>query len=294
MALLASIGQQFSDFLTNIQLTDKQREDAQTKYDGVCGKLHSNYYGATYDGSTKLLAGSYGKKTAISPPSDIDVIFLMPYSEFERYNSRFGNGQSHLLQDIKNILLTRYPNTDIRGDGPVVKVNFESYNIEVVPSFLLSGSYYIPDTHDGGKWKQIAPKSEIENIQASNKLTDGNTMKLIKIIKAWKYNCNVPIKSLVIELTMIDFLKTCEYYNKSSVYYDWIVRDYFEYLLSKVSSFGLLPITYEIIFYGNKWEPNVKDAISKVENACTLGTQNLHFAAATEWKAVFGPRFPYP
>jgi hypothetical protein len=31
--------------------------------DGVAGKLHSHYYGSTYNGGTKRLIGSYGKRT---------------------------------------------------------------------------------------------------------------------------------------------------------------------------------------------------------------------------------------
>lgn len=291
---LLSIGQQFTTFLSNIQLTEPQIQDAKTKYDGVCEKLHNKYYSTTYNGSTKLLVGSYGKKTAITPPTDIDVIFVLPYSEFKKYDSRSGNGQSHLLQDIKNILLEKYPNTNIRGDGQVVMVNFVSYYIEVVPSFLLNGSYYIPDTNNGGRWKLTAPKSEMENIQTSNEWTGGNTVRLIKMIKAWKSNCGVEIKSLIIELTVVDFLKFYQYYNKGSTYYDWMVRDYFKYLLSKVSSSSYIPGTYESIAYGNSWEPKAKAALSNAEEACNLESKNLPYTAANEWKKIFGTRFPSP
>ncbi len=289
-----NIGQQFTTFLTNIQLTANQIQDAKTKYDGVCEKLHNNYYSTTYNGSTKLLAGSYGKNTAIAPPTDIDVIFVLPYSEFKRYDSRSGNGQSHLLQDIKNILLKKYSNTNMRADGQVVMVNFVSYYVEVVPSFLLNGSYYIPDTNNGGRWKLTDPKSEMENIQISNKRTEGNTIRLIKMIKAWKFNCSVEIKSLVIELTVVDFLNLYQYYDKGSTYYDWMVRDYFKYLLSKVSNSSYIPGTYESIAYGNSWEPKAKSALSSAENACNLESENLPYTATAEWKKLFGIRFPSP
>ena len=289
-----SIGQQFTTFLTNIQLTANQIQDAKTKYDGVCEKLHNKYHSTAYDGSTKVLAGSYGKNTAISPPTDIDVIFILPYSEFKRYDSHSGNGQSHLLQDIKNVLLEKYPNTNMRGDGQVVMVNFVSYYVEVVPSFLLAGSYYIPDTNNGGRWKLTSPKSEMENIQASNKWTEGNTVRLIKMIKAWKYNCDVEIKSLVIELTVVDFLRWYKYYSKSSTYYDWMVRDYFKYLLNEVSSSRYIPGTFESISYGNSWEPKAKDALSSAEEACNCESGNKPYNATSEWKKLFGTKFPYP
>lgn len=289
-----SIGQQFTTFLTNIQLSSNQIEEAKTKYRGVCGKLHSKYHNTTYNGSTKLLVGSYGKRTAISPPTDIDIIFVLPDSEYERYNSHYGNGQSHLLQDVKNILLEKYPNTDMKGDGQVVTVNFESYGVEVVPSFLRYGTYYIPDTHGGGKWKLIDPKQEKTNLEVSNKRTNGNTIILIKMIKAWKSNWKADIKSLVIELTAIDFLSYYTYCDKSSVYYDWMVRDYFKYLLSKVSSSRHIPGTYEFINYGNSWESKVKLALSWAEKACDLESIYRHDEATNEWRLIFGYRFPTP
>ena len=54
---------QFKDFCENIRLTSQQETDAQTKYSGVCKKLHDHYYETQYDGGTKLLFGSYKTKT---------------------------------------------------------------------------------------------------------------------------------------------------------------------------------------------------------------------------------------
>lgn len=290
---MSGVGSRFDKFLYEIELTDKQIEDARTKYDGVCGKLHSIYYTTTYSGSTKLLVGSYGKRTAISPTTDIDVIFVLPKSEYYRYNAYSGNRQSQLLQEVKKILLDKYPKTDIRGSGPVVQVNFESYKIEVVPGFLLkNGNYYIPDTHEGGKWKETAPKTEMENITNSNKLTNGNTVKLIKMIKAWKYNCDVPIKSLIIELTVIVFLKTYQYYNLGSNNYGSMVRDYFKYLLTKVSSTFIIPGTFEAISCGKDWESKANAALSRAEQACEYDKMFCACLASKEWKQIFGSRFP--
>lgn len=294
MAILSSVGSRFDKFLSEIQLTDTQIKDAQTKYDGVCGKLHSKYYTTTYNGSTKLLIGSYKKRTAISPTTDIDVIFVLPPIEYKRYDEYRGNGQSQLLQDIKYILLDRYPKTKIRGDGPVVQVNFDSYMVEVVPSFLLkNGNYRIPDTHDGGGWKETSPKTEMENITNSNKLTNDNTVKLIKMIKAWKYNCSVPIKSLIIELTVIDFLKTYIHSNKSSTYYDLMVRDYFKYLLTKVPSTFIIPGTSEVISCGKDWNSKVNTAHLLAEKACECESKSLEASASQLWRQIFGIQFPY-
>ena len=294
---MSTVAERFNKFLSNIQLTSVQIQEAQTKYNGVCKKLHDHYHASSYDGSTKLLVGSYGKNTAIAPPTDIDVLFIMPYEEFDRYNSYSANGQSQLLQDVKNILLERYPDTYMRGEGQVVMVNFVSYNLEVIPGFLLkNGNYYISDTHFGGSWKETSPKSEMENITISNKRSKGNTIKLIKLIKTWKYNCKVSIKSFVIELGAVNFLKMWKYYDKSSVYYDWMIRDFFRELLEYVNDSCEIPGINEKISYGDEWESKARTALTIAEKACAFESEkdNKEYRSATqEWKKIFGDRFEY-
>jgi hypothetical protein len=291
---MSTVAERFNKFLSSIQLTSAQIQDAQTKYNGVCKKLHDYYYVSSYNGSTKLLVGSYGKKTAIAPPTDIDVLFIMPCEEFDRYNSNTGNGQSQLLQDIKNILLEKYPDTYMRGDGQVVMVNFVSYNVEVIPGFLLeNGNYYIPNTHFGGSWKEASPKSEMESLTNSNKRSNGNTIKLIKMIKAWKYYCNVPIKSLVIELRAINFLKKWEYYAESSTYYDWMIRDFLRKLLEYINGSCKIPGIDEEISYGDIWESKAKSALNRAEKACEFELKEDYISATQEWKKIFGDRFEY-
>ncbi|MDM5465350.1 hypothetical protein [Bacillus cereus] len=43
---------------------------------------------------------------------------------YAKYNSHIGNGQSALLQAIRNSIQLIYPNTEIGGDEQVVVVNF--------------------------------------------------------------------------------------------------------------------------------------------------------------------------
>jgi tRNA nucleotidyltransferase (CCA-adding enzyme) len=80
-----STSSRLSKFLANLTITSDQRADAQTKSDGVAGKLHSHYYGTTFTGSTRKLIGSYGKGTAVRPPRDVDILFLLPAAEYERW-----------------------------------------------------------------------------------------------------------------------------------------------------------------------------------------------------------------
>src|SRR3989344_734231 len=105
--------QQFTDLNENIKLTEAQREDAKTKYTGVCRALHAHFYPNTENnGDTKLLFGSYAKHTAIRPMTedqDVDVLFKIPGETYQQYTAYQTGGQSALLQVMRKVLIdSRY------------------------------------------------------------------------------------------------------------------------------------------------------------------------------------------
>ena len=80
-----------------------------------------------WDGSTDLshsfYVGSYGRHTAIST-SDIDILIKLPQDEYNHYDVLKGNGQSRLLQVVKNAVISSYPKSNIHADGQVVDIKF--------------------------------------------------------------------------------------------------------------------------------------------------------------------------
>src|SRR5208282_1898256 len=120
-----------------MELQPTEITDATAKAERVAKSLFTKYYpDLTFTSDCYIKAGSFGKGTATKPRTDIDLIFRLPNDVYYRINALSGNKQSQLLQEVKRALLITYPTTDIRGDGPVVQVPFETYNFEVVPVFL--------------------------------------------------------------------------------------------------------------------------------------------------------------
>lgn len=115
MLALASTSDRFTQFVTNLTLASDQVTDARTKYDGVAKKLHGHYFTTAFTGATRMLIGSYAKGLAVRPPRDVDILFLLPPTVYDRYKSRSGNVQSQLLQEVRAVLQERYPSTNIRG-----------------------------------------------------------------------------------------------------------------------------------------------------------------------------------
>ena len=290
-----SVSARFSTLLANIALTASQRSDGQTKHKGVRSCLNAHYYGSNSEYSNSMLIGSWGKSTDIRPPRDIDVLFALPWSVYTRIDSNAfsTNKQSALLQEVKRVLQTTYTTTRMRADGQVVVVPFLTYSVDVVPAFQLSaGDYWICDTNSGGSYKTSDPVAEQNKVTNSNNVTKGNTRDLIRMAKCWQGNCNVPLKSFCIELLAMDFLESWQHAGCSTVYYDWMVRDFFGYLETKVNGYVFVPGTYKLVYLGDSWHSRAVSAHNRANNACAYESAIEDFNAGWEWRKIFGDFVP--
>lgn len=218
----------FNEFISNLQIDNF--DDINTSLEGIAKKLNQKYY----DNSTTdnyLMVGSMGRNTSIKGESDIDVIYELPDEVFERFDDYESNGQSQLLNEIRDVLKEKYPSTDIKGDGQVVVISFTKYKIELVPGFKQdNNSYKYPDTHDSGSWKITKPILEIE--EANNMINNTSTYRdICQMIREWKANNDVTICGLLIDTLIKDFLdNNYEYkWKPKSDYYE-LLKSVFKYL----------------------------------------------------------------
>jgi hypothetical protein len=275
---METIEQQFQKFYENIKLTPAQKQDAIDKYTGVCKKLHDTYYpNTTYNGSTKLLIGSYGKHTSIRPARDVDVIFIMPKEKFDQYDDNTSNKQSQLLQDIKAILETKYPNTPIKADGKIVKIEFSEtkHDVELVPGWENDdGSFTIPDSENGGSWIVQRYREEIKAIAESDAAT-GKTKFLIRMIKKWSDNCSANLRSFHIEQKVLSYFNAAD---RSGYTTGKLVREFFQYYHDTIIDSGL--------------QSHLNTAYSRAKKACDFQANDKIDDAIEEWIKIFGSDFP--
>ncbi len=206
------VRRRFTQFLGNLAITPVQREDADTKQSGVRACLNRSYWGVSSGTANSLLIGSWGKQTQVRPPRDVDVTFLLPAEVYHRFQARSGNKQSQLLQEIKDILTGTYSTTRMRADGQVVMVPFNSTAIEVAIGFRCNdGNIIICDTNDGGRYKTSTAEAEAVELNAIDSKYNGNARALIRMVKQWQRERNVPLKSFQIERLAIEFIQTWAY-----------------------------------------------------------------------------------
>jgi len=259
---------------------------------GVISCLNRAYYGISSETEHSFLVGSWGKNTAIRPPRDVDVYFLLPGSVYNRFQARFGNRQSALLQEVKERLAVTYPNTDMSGDGQVVVVRFDGYSVEVVPAFTASGRYWICNTHDGGSYKETAPWAEVQQLDAADLGNARNLRPLVRMMKAWQSWCAVPIKSFHLELLATQFIWQSPWRFMDYFYFDWITRDFFEFLCRRAEGYVVVPGTNEVVALGNDWLSRTMLAHGRAVKACEYEKGNLIEAAGDEWQKIFGLDIP--
>jgi hypothetical protein len=211
---------------------------------------------------------------------------------YTRFEQRQGNKQSQLLQEVKETLEAEYVTTSMRGDGQVVVVDFaDDHGVEVVPAFLLqNGKYWICNTRGQGSYKQIDPAAEIEAINASDVNSRATTREFVRMLKRWQRQCNVQdcLKSFQIELIVMDFLKTVSYDLHSRALYDWLVRDFFRYLLNQNNGYVVVPGTLEMVELADGWVSRAQTAYDRAVKASLFEEREMPTSAREEWQKIFG------
>lgn len=159
----------------------------------VTKAINRDFWNGSTDASHSFYVGSYGRHTAIST-SDIDILLKLPMVEYNRFDMLKGNGQSRLLQGVKNAITATYSQSDVHADGQVVVINFsDGMKFELLPAFEDTdywgngkGTFTYPDTNMGGNWRSTNPKAEIKAMSDKNDSSFGlffDTCKHLRYIR---------------------------------------------------------------------------------------------------------------
>ena len=161
-------------------ISSEQRSDISYRYKRITRAINREFWDSESVTEHSFYVGSYGRGTAIDT-SDIDILMELPRDMYNQYDARKGNGQSRLLQTVKNAILETFPHSDVRGDGQVVVVNFtDGIKFEILPAFKnldywgrWTGKYDYPDSNMGGNWLSTNPKAEQEAMEQKNRESNG-------------------------------------------------------------------------------------------------------------------------
>ncbi|WP_376695956.1 SMODS domain-containing nucleotidyltransferase [Wenzhouxiangella sp. EGI_FJ10305] len=290
------VGDWFKEFCNKLKVQNK--ESISARYKAITRRLNTDFWDTSSDTSRSLYVGSYGRNTAIQGFSDLDMIFQLPYEVYERYNKYTGNGQSALLQEVKRSIEKTYSTTSMRGDGQVIQIPFtDGLTFEVVPGFINKDkSYTYPDANSGGRWRVTNPRPEIEAIRSRNNECNKNLLWLCRMMRMWKRKWNVPIGGLLIDTLAYQFIATWAYRDKSFVYYDWMCRDFFEFMANqdKEKSFWRAPGSGQLVYGKGLFQWKSRRCANLAIEACNheSAEPKRKWTAKQKWREIFGTEFP--
>lgn len=289
-----SISTKFQNFCSSIRIASSVAEDISYRYKRITKQLNKDFWNTESDAAHSLYVGSYGRDTDIHV-SDIDVLFQLPYSVYERINSQSGNGQSVLLTEVRDSLKNTYSTTHISGDGQIVAIKFEDgVNFEIVPCFInKDNSYTYPDSNNGGSWKITNPKPEIEEVRKSNDECNGNLKNLCRMGRAWKDKWSVPMGGLLIDTLACQFLKAWSHRNDSFAYYDWMTRDFFEYLKDQDENktYWLAVGSGQYVYKKGDFQYKALRCFNLAKEAIDYEERDMPYSADEKWREIYGSKF---
>lgn len=286
-----SVAENFEKFCN-----DLIQNDASARYKLITKRLNSDFRGLDSDTSYSLYIGSHGRRTATSKTSDVDILYQLPSALYSQYDSHIGNGQSTLLQAVRDSIRKTYPSTSVGADGQVLVVNFtDGITFEILPAFLnAGGSYTYPDTNEGGSWKTTNPKPEIDAIKARDSLYNGNLRRLCRMMRIWKKEHNVPMKSILIDILAYQFIAQWSHRDKSYLYYDYMMRDLFLFLSNQDSnkSYWQTPGSSRYVYRTGAFEYRAKQAYNLALEAIDYNERQMPYSERGKWREIFGTTYP--
>lgn len=291
-----TLTESFQSFCDNLQISSYKRGIVASRHDAVAKRVNLDFRDISGSTANTLYVGSYGRNTANGYFSDVDMIMILPYSTYVQYNGYRYNGQSALLNAVRNSILKTYPSTCVKGDGQIVEVSFaDGMKFEIVPAFECEdGSFYHADSNNGGSWKKTNPRPEIKAVSDADIAYNNNVRRLCRMARSWKHYCNVDIKSCLIDTLVIRFMRQWAYRDKSYLYYDFMSRDFFKYLADQKENqyVWYAEGSAQAIYNISNFRPKAKNAYKLSLEAISADNEGKEWTRNQKWRTIYGNRFP--
>ena len=285
----------FSTFCANVRVRDQG--SITSRYRALTRRLNTDFWSTTSDTSHSLYVGSFGRNTAVDRTSDVDMLFRLPVGVYNQYNAYLGNGQAALLQAVRASIQKTYSSTKVGADGQVVQIPFtDGITFELLPAVLnIDGSYTYLNSNSGGSWATTNPKPEIDAMRTRNNAYNGNLVRLCRMMRYWKAMWGVPISGLLIDTLAYQFIGSWTHRDKSYFYYDFMCRDYFDFLASQSldQSFWRAPGSGQRVYGGkSQFQYKAKRCRNIAIDAISHENAQREWSAKKTWREIFGTSFP--
>jgi hypothetical protein len=289
-ASVPAIGACFGEFLRRVVPSHTAYAMARGICDEVVVALRSELYPksvprtAAHERADHLIAGGVGKRTAVAPVTEVDVLYLLP-------PKLAAQKSADALKIVWAVLKTRFEGAAI-AETSVVLPRGESW-VKVLPSREYDGAFLIPGTSTAPRamgWSITNPVAEAATLRLSDSLYGGRPRLLLTALKAWRNHAQVPIGSFALELLAQEF------YSGSPRPYELerALVEFWAWARIRTPCALKPPGGQTALDVGKEWHGKAKAAYWRA----TLADHHLKAGkvtdAAAEWRQVLGPAFPVP
>jgi hypothetical protein len=241
--------------------------------------------------------GSIHNDTGIKHYSDTDYFAVIPKDKL-RNNSR---EQLRLTKEA--LQYTFWRTKKVQVNSPAVTIPFGTYrseDLEITPCFFNGTiatplgdrkAYGIPNG-DGG-WMLSSPQAHKAFVANHDRRLKGQLRPIIKLIKAWKFERNVPIASFYLELRIASMFAS-----RKRIYLASDLASILNFLCEKGLARVRDPMHVSGYVHACSTEEKRRITLSKLETAASRAhkacyyldrdpARSLHY-----WKLLFGRNFP--
>jgi hypothetical protein len=299
----------FRDFVSSLEPLPTERTAVIATATAVNTLLRRRFPQARGAGTIPVAApvviGGYAKDTAVRGISGVDLVFVLP----DRYRSEpgepAGTGQnvwSAVLRDMTSLVAARFSAVEMSRDGWLSVTartpERDPLGVRIIPGFLCGANGYLVPANaastPGKPWRHVIPKAEENRLDRVDDDTSQKARHLIRMLKVWRYAASIPVTSFALELLACEFLSIWTYRQRSALFYDWMVRDFFFWMATQSGRSLGIAGSGETLSLSDIWLDRVWAARDMAAEAANLERDNSSVAAIACWRRIFGCRFGEP
>jgi hypothetical protein len=282
----------FNQFLRTLTTSLQETQSAASHRESVEARLK-----ADFSLTAMFRTGSFGAGTNVRGYSDVDYFAVIPVSKLKQ-------DSSVTLAAVASSLRARFPLTsNIRVNGPGVQIPFGddgAERVEIIPvdetgkTKLGFRQFDMPD--ELGGWKFSAPESHKAYVDNIHTRLNGKLKQLVRLVKAWKFYRNVPIRSFYLEMRVAALMAA-----EPVIVYDIDLKNVLRALWNDQLANVPDPRFPDdgFVLSACSSSSSRTDALSKLGNAAAWSQQameennaNRPGAAIGKWNLVYADRFP--
>ncbi|MBI1687627.1 nucleotidyltransferase [Methylorubrum rhodesianum] len=292
-----SVADNFRAFRANYLIPSATVGTISYRYRRITRQLNKDFWNTDSETAHSLYVGSYGRDTAANGVSDLDVAFTLPNAMYHKYNSYQTNGQSALLQEVKQSVGRTYSTSYVGADGQIIAVNFDDgIRFEFLPVFVnTSNTFTFADSNSGGSWRICDPRGEMAAFAARDKANaNGNLKAVCRMARIWRDRHSVPMSGMLIDTLAYQFIAGWPYSDKSYLYHDFLIRDFLLYLsqIDTSQTYWRAPGSSSYVFKKGNFQRQAGASYGDALSAISHESNDRPATARNKWREIFGPTYP--